>query len=466
MSNGFTIASFNYTPNSQSACVQVAIDFNGKYTAFRINISDTWSDWSYSEDLSTTITSINNTLNEMEKDFNFLHDMLNYKNELEDTTLTNDSVIDYSNGNVISSQYTTNYQVTDFIPINYLDFISLAFVRGGNLCGGALYDENKNFIRPIWGTDDWTQPQTDSNSQFNFINTFPTAKYLRYNVVINSLYPKANNYVYVADNMLSKGILYQKPTYYVGTNRTGDGTFTKLKDVTEYILENNIYNATVYVDPGTYDLVNEYTQQYLDSIEQSQNRYLGLLIGNNTHFIFNENAIVKFLYNGNNSDTAEYFSPFNIYGSCIIENANVEVTNGRYCVHEDVGAYSGTKPSQMIVKYINCNMKHNGATVSTGSHSGYTCIGGGCYKNSLSIVEGGTYRGAWTDGDISYHNYNGEESSRVVIKNAWLYRAIRLSTHSTSHVNCEISGNRYLYDPVFNSTYFTVTKWNNAIETN
>lgn len=466
MNNGFTIMSFNSSPNSQSSCVQFAIDFNGKYFAYRINISDTWTNWAYTEDLSTAITSINNTLNKMTNDFNFLHYMLNYKNELPGTTLTDNSIIDYSNGQVISSQYTNGYQVTDFIPIKYLDFISLAYVRGSNLCGGALYDENKNFIRTIWGTDDWTQPSTDTKSQFNFINTFENAKYLRYNVVIDQFYPKANNYVYVADNILSKSKLNEQQIFYVGASRNGTNTFKTLKECTEYILNNDIFNSKVYVDNGVYDLVEEFTQEYLDSIEQTQNKYIGLLLGNNTHFIFNENALVKFLYDGTNQRAAEFFSPFNIYGSCTIENANIECTNARYCVHEDVGVYAGTKPNQMYVKYLNCNMVHNGATVSTGEHSGYCCIGGGCYKNTISIIDGGSYKGAWVDGDISYHNYDGTEASRVVIKNAWLYRKIRLATFSTSIVNCEISGNRYIADPVYNSTYFNVKKWNNIIETN
>lgn len=464
LSNGFTIISFNHTPLNNSGCIQLCFDFNNIYIAYRINLSGTWMNWTYTEDFSSAITEINNTINEMSKDFNFLHYMLNYKNELKNTTLTNDSVIDYATGNVISSQYTTNYQVTDFIPIKYLDFISLAFVRGGNLCGGALYDENKNFIRPIWGTDDWTQPQTDINSEFNFINTFPTAKYLRYNVTINSLYPKTNNYVYVANNNLLK--LNEQNIFYVGANRSGINTFATLKECTEYILNNNIFDSTVYVDAGVYDLVEEYTQEYLDSIVQTQNKYIGLHLGNNTHFIFNENALVRFNYDGTNQATAEFFSPFNIYGSCIIENANIECTNARYCVHEDVGAYAGTKPNQMYVKYLNCNMLHNGATVPTGDHSGYVCIGGGCYKNTISIIDGGTYKGAWVDGDISYHNYNGTETSRVVIKNAWLYRKIRLSTFQTSIVNCEISGNRMSSNFTFNNQYFNVKSWNNIIESN
>ena len=462
MTGGFTIISLNYTPNSQSGAVQMAFDFNGSCIGYRINLSDVWTEWKYAEDVSTAITSIN----EMTKDFTFLHYMLNYKNELLDTTLTEDSIIDWATGNVVSSQYTTGYQVTDYIPIDYLDFISLAFVRGRDLCGGALYDADKRFIRTIWGTDDWTQPSENMNTSFNFINNFENAKYLRYTVTINSLYPKANNYVYVANNILSKSKLNEQQIFYVGANRNGTNTFKTLKECTEYILNNNIFNSKVYVDAGIYDLVSEYGQEYLDSIEQSQNRYLGLHLGNNTHFIFNENALVRFNYDGTNQAAAEYFSPFNIYGSCIIENANIECTNARYCVHEDVGAYAGEKPQQMYVKYLNCNMVHNGATVPTGDHSGYTCIGGGCYKNTISIIDGGTYKGAWVDGDISYHNYNGTESSRVVIKNAWLYRKIRLAAFSTSIVNCEISGNRYTTEPTYNSQYFKVTKWNNAIQTN
>lgn len=462
LTSGFTITSFNYTPNSQSACVQLCFDFNNTYIAYRINVSDTWSAWKYVSDTTQLLSQLTDLLNN-EK---FEKYMLNYENVLPSTTLTNNSIIDYATGNVVSSQYTTNYQVTDYIPINYLDIVGLGFVRGANLCGGALYDSEKHFVRTIWGTDDWSQPSQDSNTNFYFINTFENVAYLRYNIVVDSLYPKANNYVYVGSNILNKTQLLGNQIFYVGANRNGTNTFKTLKECSEYILNNNIFNSTVYVDSGIYDLISEYTQEYLDSIVQTQNKYLGLLIGNNTHYIFNENAKIKFLYNGNNTATANYFSPLNIYGSCIIENANIECTNARYCVHEDVGAYSGVKPNQMIVKYKNCVMKHNGATVSTGDHSGYACIGGGCSNNSLSIIEGGIYHGAWNDGDISYHNYFGTDDSRIVIKNAWIYRTIRLATFQNSIVNCEISGNRLNSLFTYNNAYFKVTEWNNTIQTN
>lgn len=264
---------------------------------------------------------------------------------------------------------------------------------------------------------------------------------------------------------------YAGQTYYfVGPTRTS-GTineYTTLKGCLGYITGRNIKNATVFVDPGTYDLVTEFGQSYLDSISQSTNKGIGLFIGNGTHIIFSEGAYVTFNYNGTNTAVCEYFSPFNVYGDFTLENANIEVKNCRYCVHEDLPTSigTGTIPNSYTGKYINCHMKHNGNT--SGSYTGTVCIGGGCMPNSLSIVDGGTYEcGTSYPRAISYHNFSkstyGDHPARVIIKNVWVNNAIRLGTFSDSTVYAEISGCHIpngIYDA--NTTYFTVKSWNNA----
>ena len=51
-------------------------------------------------------------------------------------------------------------------------------------------------------------------------------------------------------------------------------------------INDKIHDAKVYVEPETFDLVQEYTQTYLDSITEQRNVGFGLKVGNNTHFVF------------------------------------------------------------------------------------------------------------------------------------------------------------------------------------
>lgn len=389
-------------------------------------------------------------------------------NAIETTAITKGYIIDYVDGSVTSNQYTEEYAITDFIEINKHDRVYLAFVRGFNLCGGALYDSNKNYIKTIWGTDDWRQPSTDINKPFSFVVDSDDIKYIRYNIVEPYLLSMDKQYLKIQKLYDVKGFVDDviknngSPVFYVSNTRTGSNVFTKLKDCTEYISNNNIQNATVYVDAETFDLVNEYGQEYLDSIQSTTNIGIGLHVGNNTHFIFSEGSKVVFNYTGTNEDCAEYFSPFNITGSVILENANIEVSNARYCVHEDLPTSADAIPDYSTVKYINCVMEHKGDTIPSGSHSGYACIGGGTNKNTLSIIKGGKYKSVWL-APITYHNYGGDYPSKIVLENVWLDKAFRLADFKTSEVEVQITG-CYIPNGIIGAhTYFTITEWNNVL---
>jgi hypothetical protein len=234
-----------------------------------------------------------------------------------------------------------------------------------------------------------------------------------------------SNWTYVSSKEQSRQILY------VGSTRNGANCFKTLKECTEYIKNNNVFNSTVYVDGETFDLVNEYGNDYLESLNVTGNQYIGLLVGNNTHFIFNSNAKVIFNYTGTNANVAEHFSAFNIIGSCTIENCTVEVSNARYCVHEDTPA-SGTTITNYTVKYINCIMEHKGNTLP---YNGTVCIGAGTQAGSTSIIEGGSYKCStqfpWA---ISYHNNGGANYplATVIINNAYINNGVRFAQLSSS----------------------------------
>ena len=242
--------------------------------------------------------------------------------------------------------------------------------------------------------------------------------------------------------------VYEKMTLYVGNGRFGRYGFTTLKACCDFIRSNNVYGATVLVDPGTYDLVQEFGNDYLEGITSGSNVGYGLLVGYETHFIFSEGSKVVFNYTGSNNACKQYFSPFNVYGSVTLENLRLDATNCRYCVHEDAPTSSsimGGVPSQYTAKYINCEMIHRGNDYS-GDDFKPICIGAGTFKNSLSVIHGGKYTtmDATFPYEISYHNFSktayGDYPSKIVFENAWCAHAIRFHSFSDSDVDVSITG--------------------------
>ena len=427
----FELLTCNNKTDFRGGALQIAWALGSHYDmAYRINGGASWSDWKY---------------------------IKNYEDDLyPSATLTENSIIDYRNGDVLSGLSSYNgYAVTDYIPVNYGDVITLAYVRGKDLCGGALYDENHNYIKTIWGTDDFKQPDVNISSSVSFIVDNVRAKYMRYNVVTEPWYARRNQYIKVHN---STDFRTTNKKFVVGTN----GDFTTLKSCTEYIMDNHVIGATVYVEPNTYDLVSEFGAEYLENVSDAKS--FGLMIGNDTHFIFAENAKVEFLYTGSNEIVCEWFSPFNVVGSFTLENANVKVQNARYCVHEDMPTILTTPPENCRCVYKNCVMEHIGNTV--GEYIGTVAIGAGVWKNSLTVVDGGVYKcGSQFPCAISWHNANVSEKSRIVIKNVYVNNKIRLHEQSANGntVDVEISG---CYAPNglggTHNNLFNITEWNNS----
>lgn len=385
-------------------------------------------------------------------------------NVYDESENTEGYVVDENSGSIISNSYTTQYAVTSYIPVEYGDIIKLAYVRGKNLCGGALYDSNKNYIKTIWGTDDFIKPSTDVNKAFRFVVNDPKVKYIRYNVLADSLFLRSKQYVKV----------YRYPSFssaekviHVGSARSGYLCFTTLKECTEYIMSHNLYGYTVYVDAETFDLVSEFTQAYLDSYSISENNGFGLKVGNNTKFVFSPGSCVVFRYVGTNTNASHNFSPFNVIGSVTFVNLKVRVSNARYCIHEDPPTVlSNSLPDNMIVEYIDCDMEHEGGDIA---YSAPVCIGGGTIPNGMSKIIGGKYVSIGNDvwhRAISYHNFStssyGNHTSKVIVKNAWVSNGLRCGRFGDSNVDMEISG-CYIPYGIVEADGFTITSWNNVI---
>jgi hypothetical protein len=246
---------------------------------------------------------------------------------------SNNLIVGFLNNGVVG--IADNWKHTDYIPCKKNDHIYCAKTQGNNLPCVELYDGNYNFIKQVYSSS-----ISSAQIPYDFYIDDVRVMYLRYNVFPVNLFAYINQFLIVETSV------YINSIYYVGSTRTGSNTFTTLKACTEYISKNNIQNAKVYVDSGVYDLSVEYGSTYLESLVSATNKGFGLHVGNNTHYVFAYGAKVKFNYAGTNNDCAEYFSAFNITGSVILENADIDASNCRYCVHEDLPTSADVIPTK------------------------------------------------------------------------------------------------------------------------
>lgn len=215
--------------------------------------------------------------------------------------------------------------------------------------------------------------------------------------------------IYVADNLkLTNGmkisdLLSSGPVYHV--EKDGSGDFTKLVDAIQEATQ--YMNAVVYVGAGTWDIVDEFGETYMESVSSNPTTW-GLELKNNVHVIGTAKTIIQAHYTGTTQNTREYFSVFNAgaYGFTL-ENVKIDADNIRYVIHDDRGS-GGSTP--YVNKYINCDMK------LTNGYYGDTVIGGGLGINGTIEIrncrfEGRTHRLAYYHGN----NYRGETGAKCTI---------------------------------------------------
>lgn len=282
-----------------------------------------------------------------------------------------------------------------------------------NISTNKAYRTSDYYVSEL-GTDKYYV--IDIPFDFNFLLTVESYKRHDYMLCDNE-YP--NSYVYgmfglnLNNTALKKTLEnYNKNNvFYCGVSRQ----FTKLKDVIEEATK--YMDSIVYVDNGTYDLVEEFGMTYLDSYNGTDN--IGLVLKNRVRVVFSSGAKVVFDYKGTNEKVHEYFSPFNSgkYGFTL-ENAYVESRNCRYSVHDerahDTDSYHNT--------YKHCTFIHDSSQAS-GWHASQA-IGGGLGKYGDILIEDCYCKSVSNDDTISYHSTTISESgndakSKIVVKGTY-----------------------------------------------
>lgn len=253
--------------------------------------------------------------------------------------------------------------------------------------------------------------------------------------------------------------------FYCGKNRK----YSKLKDAIEAAEE--YMDSVLYVDAGTYDLIQEFSDEYFTNFDGS-GHYIdgawGIVLKNRIHIIFAENAKVICNYQGNNSAVCTYFSAFNSgrYGFTL-ENANIETSNIRYSIHDDRGDADEEGYKNI---YKRCRVIHNPL-------NGYeNALGGGFGNNGDIVIEDCYFKSEGIDYPLYYHNSaHGGTNYRAhcVFKNNYIMGGVKFNSKgdSTLVTDVYVSNNSFSKGLV-NATpegkpkNVDVYYWNNVMRSN
>ena len=269
----------------------------------------------------------------------------------------------------------------------------------------------------------------------------------------------------------------ERNVFYCGASRK----YKKLIDAIE--AAERYMGAVLYVDAGTYDLVEEFGDDYFANLSSSSSMP-GIVLKNRIHIVFSPNSFVECHYTGNNQYALINFSPFNTgqYGFTL-ENLNLDSSRTRYAIHDERNG----KVEQCVSRYINCNIKQDNS--NNAEWSSYCCIGGGLGSNHEVMIENCTFEsiprsGVVVHGAVSYHPSNDASNHdfrcEIVMKNNYFKTGtLELSgsrTDATHDTTCIITGNSLEYNSgnsasgiyysgnqQYQGSHYKVYAWNNEI---
>ena len=267
-------------------------------------------------------------------------------------------------------------------------------------------------------------------------------------------------------------------SHIIYVSKDGTGDFDKLSDgISEAI---KYVNSIVYVGAGTYDLIDEFGDDYLNAIDSSSPARMGIILTNNVHVIFSSNSLVTAHYTGSNQYVYSKFSAFNsdssMHSGFILDNLTLQCSNIRYCIHDDPSTNSKI-PYKNV--YKNCDMFID--NTNNPYWTAEACIGGGCGQASEVVIENCVFDSAvqsgWYPDVVSYHNNDSAATpnkSRVVITGCYFggTSRCRCSNHGTTTdistmivSNCSLASEPRVIFETNNDTVvnFQLIQWNNEI---
>ena len=131
---------------------------------------------------------------------------------------------------------------------------------------------------------------------------------------------------------------------------------------------------------------------------------------------------------------SEYLSTLNIYGENTIENINFEVTNGRYCLHDDSAEVRNTN---LVVR--NCSFVHHANTIVPDQYACH-CYGAGYSVGRKAIFENCIFKQEIPDGNVFLIHDHPTQGANAIsyeaeIKNCYFEKG---ASETSANVACAI----------------------------
>lgn len=371
-----------------------------------IRVDYTGHTWQTAGDAVRGVTSeLSSEIAEVKESFALSY---SHRNMITDIGYTEDFYVSYQTGTL---EVNADFCASDYIPLDAVKKIGLSH----GLEQFAFYDNDKNYLSGV--------AVANGNHAYTEYDIPVNAKYARISIRSNSL-----NTAYIG---LNNGIdcpidiITVLPYVY----RTAD--FASLRSAIDYAIQ--FKNAKVFVKYGNYNLLQEFATE----ISNSQATQYGICLENGVHILFESGITVRALYSGTDENVLTYFSPFYAGakgGGFTLENLVIDVSNVRYCVHDELGGLEVPTDN----KFINCRMTMDNTTATRNWY--YQCIGGGCAKNSYVEIRNCYFKtkiAETTDGyaSVSYHNADHDNAqSNIVISNCYFAdkSTVRVSHYGNS----------------------------------
>lgn len=285
-----------------------------------------------------------------------------------DSLMTESGAIDINGAPVANNDYLRS----DYIPIKAGDAIHYSIAQYLTLCALAVYDTSKTLTSKVVGVGTTTLVTgvfTAVADGFVRVSCYKTS------LPMCKVYFDGSLVVDVASITEELDSLSVGPTFYCGASRELSTLKAGLEAATQFM------NATLYVDPGTYDLISEFGSAWFEALDGTKT-LVGLQLKNRVHVIFSPNSKVVSNYTGDNEYAQSLYSPFNAgeYGFTL-ENLTLECSRCRYAIHDERNGGTEIYKSH----YINCNVYIDN---SENNHWSSRCgIGGGLGANAEVIIE-------------------------------------------------------------------------------
>lgn len=239
-------------------------------------------------------------------------------------------------------------------------------------------------------------------------------------------------------------------------------------------------NTVIYIDPGVYDIESEFKEIYGNSFFDnfSSTSVRGIVLSNNIKLIMSPLTVVKFEYDGINTDVQKLFSVFNMDNKYYTKNGftiiggKIIARNCRYCVHDDPSSFG--EPYRNVYDSIYMYLDNS----NNPSWGAAQCIGGGLGKVADITITNCIFESvgaAYNRAIVSYHNVSIANAKSIIkLKDNYFMGqgTARFSYYGESELITDIfASNNNLGNPIYvcaesedcNIVNMNLVEWNNVV---